>query len=355
MKALVTGGGGFLGLYVTEQLVERGWEVRAFCRSEYPRFGELGVEHFRGDVRDAEAVRQACSNVDVVFHIAALPGVWGPWKDFYETNVVGTENVVAACRRCRVPKLVYTSSPSVIYDGSEHQNVNEGQPYPERYLCHYPHTKALAERAVLEANRADGVATVALRPHLIWGPRDNHLLPRLLARAAQGRLRRVGDGENLVSMSYVENTAAAHLQAADALSLESPLAGQAYFINEPEPVNLWSWIDELLQLAGLSAVDKQITASAAWRLGAICERIYALLRLPGEPPMTRFVASQLSSSHYYDIAKARRDFQFAPEVTVTEGMQRLAPQLQQLAASAGIRRGSLKRSGSVELAKSDGG
>ncbi len=334
MKALVTGGGGFLGLYVTEQLVARGCDVRVFCRKQYPRLQELGVEHIAGDVRDAESVLQACREMDAVFHVAALPGVWGAWKEFYETNVVGTENVVAGCRRCRVPKLIYTSSPSVIYDGIEHHNVDESHPYPQRYLCHYPHTKALAERAVLEANGADDVATVALRPHLIWGPRDNHLLPRLISRAASGRLRRVGAGDNRVSMSYVENTAAAHLRAADALELDSALAGQAYFINEPEPVNLWDWIDELLQLAGLPHVNKRISASAAWRAGALCEGIYSLLRLSGEPPMTRFVASQLSSCHYYDTSKARRDFGLTSDVSVAEGMRRLAPELGQLAAGA---------------------
>jgi len=333
MKALVTGGGGFLGLYLTEQLVERDFDVRVFCRKQYPRLEELGVDHVCGDVRDATAVLEACRDVDVAFHVAALPGVWGPWKEFYETNVVGTENVIAGCRRCGTPKLVYTSSPSVIYDAKEHHNVDERHPYPERYLCHYPHTKAIAERSVLEANGKDGVATVALRPHLIWGPRDNHLLPRLIERAASGRLRRVGTGENMVSMSYVENTAAAHLLAADALTLDSPLAGQAYFINEAQAVNLWDWIDELVQLAGLPAVTKHMSRSAASRVGAICEGVYSLLRLPGEPPMTRFVASQLSSSHYYDVSKAQRDFGFSSVVPVEEGMQRLAPELKRLAAS----------------------
>ena len=317
-------------MYVTEQLVARGDEVRVFCRGQYARLDALGVECVRGDVRDAEAVTAACESIDVVFHAAAVPGVWGPWKLFHGINTIGTRHVIDACRTRQVPKLVYTSSPSVIFDGLPHENVDESRPYPPDFRCHYPHSKSLAEQAVLAADGTDGLSTVSLRPHLIWGPRDNHLIPRLIQRARSGRLRRVGDGRNLISMSYVENVASAHLQAADALRPDSPTAGQAYFINEQEPVNLWQWIDELLGLAGLPPVQGTISAKAAYRAGAVLEVLYRLLRLPGEPPMTRFVALQLSGSHYYDISKARRDFGYEPIVSVEEGMRRLEPDLRRL-------------------------
>lgn len=343
MKALVTGGGGFLGLYLTEQLVSRGDDVRVFCRHRHARLEQLDVEWTPGDVRDAHAVGKACAGCDVVFHVAALPGIWGPWKRFHSVNTLGTRNVIAGCIRQGVPKLVYTSSPSVVYDGSDHVNTDEQLPYPERYLCHYPHTKALAEREVLAANGNDGLATVALRPHLIWGPRDNHLIPRLIQRARSGRLRRIGSGENLISVSYVENAAAAHIQAADVLTPSSPAAGQAYFINEPEPVNLWQWVDELLGRAELPPVGKNISRDAARRIGAACEAIYTVFRLPGEPPMTRFLAAQLSGSHTYSIAKAQRDFGYYPLVPFEEGMRRLEPELKQLAgmrsAECGARNG----------------
>lgn len=327
MKALVTGGGGFLGLYIVEQLRERGDEVRVFCRGQYARLDELGVETVRGDISDAEAVEQACRGVDIVFHTAAVPGIWGPWRLFYETNTLGTQHVIDACRKHAVPKLVYTSSPSVIFDGKPHEKVDESHPYSEWFLCHYPHTKMLAERAVLAANDTDGLSTVSLRPHLIWGPRDNHLIPRLIGRAKSGRLRRVGDGTNLISMSYVENVAAAHLQAADTLAPESPVAGQAYFINELEPVNLWEWVGGLLGRAGLPAVKKSISLKAAYRIGGVLETVYRSLRLSAEPPMTRFLALQLGSSHYYSVAKARRDFGYATIVSADEGLQRLEPEL----------------------------
>lgn len=331
MHALVTGGGGFLGLYIVEQLIARGDDVRVFCRGYYPRLDQLGVEWHAGDVRDAAAVKEACDGMDVVFHTAAIPGIWGRWKKFHSINTQGTLNVIDACRQQQVPKLVYTSSPSVIYDGRPHENVDESYPYPEpsQFLCHYPHTKMLAEKAVLEAN-GDTLSTTSLRPHLIWGPRDNHLIPRLIQRAKSGRLRRVGDGTNLVSMTYVENAATAHLQAADALGPESANAGKAYFINEPEPVNLWNWIGDLLQRAGVKPVTKRISANAAWKVGAVLESIYRVLFLPGEPPMTRFLASQLSSSHYYSIAAAQRDFGYTPVVSVEDGMRRLEPELKRL-------------------------
>ncbi|MGQ0634690.1 MAG: NAD-dependent epimerase/dehydratase family protein [Planctomycetaceae bacterium] len=331
-QALVTGGGGFLGLHLVEQLVSRGHRVRVLCRGRYLRLDELGVDQRQGDVRDPDAVAQACEGADVVYHVAAVSGIWGPRRLYDEINTAGTMNVIAGCRARGVARLVYTSSPSVIYDGRDHRGADESLAYPARYLCHYPRSKAAAEQAVLCANGTQGLATVALRPHLIWGPRDGHLIPRVIARAKAGRLRRVGSGDNLISMSYVENAAAAHWQAADRLALDSPAAGRAYFINEPEPVNLWGWINELLARAGLPPVSKSISPSLAYAAGTACELAYNALGLSSEPPMTRFLAQQLGSSHYYSVARAERDFGYHPVVTVDEGMRRLEPDLKRLAA-----------------------
>lgn len=331
MKVLVTGGGGFLGLYIVEQLIEAGETVRVLCRGEYPRLKELKVETVQGDIRDVAVVTRACEGIDTVYHTAAVSGIWGPWDYFYSINTQGTLNILEACQQQGVTRLVYTSSPSVVYDGAAHENGTERLPYSEHFLCHYPHTKMLAEKAVLAANGEKGLATVALRPHLIWGPRDNHLIPRLIQRAKSGRLRQVGNGTNLVSMSYVENAAAAHLQAATRLFPDSPVGGQAYFINEPDPVLLWEWINQLLMAAGLPPVQKQISLKAAKRVGAVLEFVYRVLRLSGEPPMTRFLASQLSSSHYYDTSRARHDFGYEPIVDYAEAMQRLEPELKRLA------------------------
>ncbi|MBI1313325.1 NAD-dependent epimerase/dehydratase family protein [bacterium] len=330
MNALVTGGGGFLGQYVVEQLLRDGANVRVLCRGRYPALEELGVESARGDLQDAAFVASACEGIDAVFHIAAVPGIWGAWKMFHGVNTVGTQNVIAGCRKHGVRKLVFTSSPSVVFDGRNHVDADESLPYPTSWLSHYPHTKALAEQAVLAAND-DQLATCALRPHLIWGPRDTQLVPRLIRRAKSGRLRLVGDGSNLISMAYVENVAAAHLQAVKALEPGSPVAGQAYFVNEREPVNCGEWINTLLGRAGLPPVTKRISAKAAYRIGAVCEGLYSLLRISSEPPMTRFLASQLASSHTYRIDKARRDFGYEPIVSVAAGLSKLEPELRQIA------------------------
>jgi nucleoside-diphosphate-sugar epimerase len=323
MKALVTGGGGFLGRYIVEALVARGDAVRSFSRNRYSALDALGVEQSQGDLRDPHAARDACAGVDVVFHTAGVAGIWGRWRHFQAINTLGTENIVAGCVEHKVTRLIYTSSPSVTFDGRGQCGVDERAPYPQRWLAHYPHSKALAEQHVLAANGRSGLATCALRPHLIWGPRDEHLIPRLLARARAGQLRRVGDGTNLVDTIYVENAALAHLQAADSLDFHSPVAGKAYFLSQGEPVNLWSWIDEILALAQLPPVKSTISLRAAWCAGAMFEAAWKLLGRRDEPRMTRFLAAQLGTSHYYDISAARRDFGYAPRVSTAEGMQRL--------------------------------
>ena len=327
MKALVTGAGGFLGRYIVEQLVARGDQVRCLSRRRYPELDALGAESIQGDVRDANAVHQACESVDVVFHTAAVAGIWGPWQHFYSINTTGTENVIAACRTQGVSRLVYTSSPSVTFDGSDQIGVDESAPYPSNWLCHYPHTKALAEQQVLAANDQSRLRTCSLRPHLIWGPRDQHLIPRLLRRARSGRLRQVGDGDNLIDMVYVDNAAEAHLQAADALDASTVVAGKAYFISQGQPVNCWQWMNEILDIAGIPAIKKKISLKAAWRLGASLETVYRLTGIQREPPMTRFLAAQLATSHYFDIGRAQRDFGYSPTVSIDEGMRRLAEEI----------------------------
>ncbi|MHB8901344.1 MAG: NAD-dependent epimerase/dehydratase family protein, partial [Thermoguttaceae bacterium] len=285
------------------------------------------VERIRGDVRNREQAVEACRGVDVVFHVAAIAGIGGRWRDFYEANILGTRHILEGCRRHGVGRLVYTSSPSVTFDGTDQKGVNESAPYPARFMANYPRSKAIAEREVLAAGRSGETLTCALRPHLIWGPRDRHLIPRLLARARAGRLRRVGNGENLVDMIYVENAADAHLQAADALLENSPVAGSAYFLSQGEPVNCWRWIDQILALAGIPPVEKSISASAARRIGAVLETVYGLLGLKGEPPMTRFLAAQLSTHHFFDITRAREDFGYEPAVATDEGMRRLQAEI----------------------------
>jgi nucleoside-diphosphate-sugar epimerase len=322
MRALVTGGGGFLGGAVVRRLRARGDAVRTFSRGSYPALDTLGVEQVRGDLGDAAAVNAAAAGCDVVFHVAAKAGVWGRWAEYYQANVTGTENVLAACRANGVRRLVFTSSPSVTFRGSDQNGVDESEPYPSYFLAHYPHTKALAEQAVLAANGPE-LATVALRPHLIWGPGDPHLVPRLIDRARAGRLKRIGRASKLVDTTYVDNAAVAHLQAADRLDPGSPVAGKAYFLSQGEPAPLWDFVNRVLAAAGLSPVTKSVPAAVAYAAGAVLESAYRALRLRREPPMTRFVARQLSTAHWFDLTAARRDFGYAPGVTTPEGLRRL--------------------------------
>jgi nucleoside-diphosphate-sugar epimerase len=333
MQALVTGGGGFLGLYIVEQLRKHGFAVRVLCRRHYSAVADTGAELIQGDIRDASVVLRACRGVEAVFHTAAIPGVWGPRDLYFSSNLQGTLNVLNACRSQKVARLIYTSSPSVVFDGSDHLGADESVPYATRWLCHYPHSKALAEQSVLAASGHQGLLTCALRPHLIWGPRDNHLIPKLLHAARSGRLRQVGSGQNMVSVSYVENAAAAHLAAEYALRTTGKPAGRAYFINEPEPVNLWNWINLLLSRAGLPPIRRRISLRAAWTAGAALELVWTLLRLKSDPPMTRFVAAQLAGSHAYSIAAAVRDFGYQTHVTMEEGLKRLQPDLDRIAAT----------------------
>lgn len=323
MRVLVTGGGGFLGQAIIRRLVARGDDVRSLQRSESPELTSMGVECIRGDIADAGAVRQATAGCEFVYHVAAKAGVWGPYDDFHRANVVGTENVLSACQAHKIGKLVFTSSPSVVFDGKDESGIDESAPYPTHYLAAYPKTKAMAERLVLAANSPQ-LATVALRPHLIWGPGDNHLFPRLVQRARQGKLRRVGDGKNIVDTTYIDNAADAHLMAADVLVQGSPVAGKAYFISNGEPVPLWNMVDRLLACAEVGPVTKSISARTAYLAGSLLELIYRLAGSNQEPPMTRFVARQLSTNHWFRLDAARRDFRYFPSVTLVEGLKRLA-------------------------------
>ncbi|MDO5113386.1 MAG: NAD-dependent epimerase/dehydratase family protein [Planctomycetia bacterium] len=327
MGTLVTGAGGFLGLYIAEMLVARGEKVRSFCRGHYPGLQRLGVEQFLGDLRDWNAVRQACVGMETIYHTAAISGLGEPWEKYYGINTLGTQNLLQAARENHVRKFIFTSSPSVTFDGQPQRHVDESAPYPSRWLAYYPHSKALAEKRVLEANGQDGMWTCALRPHLIWGPRDKALIPRLIQRAREGRLRRVGNGNNRVDMIYVENAARAHLQAADALDEGSPVAGNAYFLSQGEPVYCWEWIDELLALYHLPPVKKRISLPAAMRVGWVLEKCWKMLGWESDPPMTRFLALQLAVDHYFDISRARNDFGYVPEISTEEGMQRLQASL----------------------------
>ena len=323
---VVTGGGGFLGGAIVRQLLARGESVRSVQRSDVPDLRALGVDVVRADLSDARACLEALRGADAVIHVAAKAGVWGSAASFHSANVQATENVIAACRTLGIGKLVYTSTPSVVHAGGDVANMDESAPVATHFSAPYPQTKALAEAYVLAANGAQ-LATVALRPHLIWGPGDTQLTARVLARARAGRLRLVGGGEKWIDSVYIDNAAAAHLNALDRVEPGAACAGKAYFITQGEPMPQKQLINGMLAAAGLPPCDRSIAPGVAWLAGAVLELVWTLLRREEEPMMTRFLAQQLATAHWYNIDAARRDLGYAPQVTVQEGLALLADSL----------------------------
>ena len=304
-------------------LLERGYQVRALVRQPAADLEQMGVETVQGSLESRLPVLEACRGIDVVFHCAAKAGVWGEWLDYHRANVEGTANLLEACRHHGVSQFIFTSSPSVTFQSPGSSGDDESLPYPENFLNHYCESKALSEQAVLQANGWGGMATVALRPHLIWGPRDPHLVPHVLKAAHQDRLVQVGPGDNLVDLTYIDNAAWAHVLAAENLNLQAPCAGKAYFISDGDPVSLWKWIGELLENLKLPPVRRRLSVRLAYPLGGLCEWVYRTFRLAGEAPITRFTTLQLAQPHYYSIEAARRDLGYSAIVSPTQGYQRL--------------------------------
>ncbi|NOX26044.1 MAG: NAD-dependent epimerase/dehydratase family protein [Deltaproteobacteria bacterium] len=321
-KVLVTGGGGFVGFAISKRLLNLGIEPVVMGRSRYVHVDKLGIRQYPGDIRDIEAVRRAAAGCDTVFHVAAKAGIWGRKRDYFSINLAGTENIIRVCRDDEISRLIYTSTPSVVFNGRSIAGGGRTIPYAARFLCHYAFSKAAAEQLVLAAN-STSLATVALRPHLIWGPGDSNLIPRLVARGREGQLRQVGDGANLVDIAYIDNVVEAHILAAKNLTIHGPAAGRAYFISQGEPVNLWNWINALFGRLHIPPVNKKISFAQAYLAGAVFEAFYRLAGIQREPVMTRFLAQQLAKSHWFSMAAAKDDLGYSPLVSTEEGMDRL--------------------------------
>jgi len=329
MTTLVTGGTGFLGSRIVARLRAEGRDVVVLARNPHPALAALGVRFIRASLDDATATGHACAGVETIFHTAARVGVWGKYDEFFRTNVLGTRALLEGARAHGVKNFIFTSTPSVVYNGANLSGADETLPLTTNCPSPYPLTKAIAEREVLAAN-SDTLRTIALRPHLIFGVGDPHLVPRLLARARAGRLRIVGTGQNRVDLVQVENAVDAHLLAEAALAqnarTEEP-AGRAYFITNGEPVVLWDWINALLLALGERPIARRISLSAATALGALSEAAWRVLSLRGEPPLTRFVAAELAKDHWFDISAARRVLNYTPRVTMAEGTAALVASL----------------------------
>lgn len=326
MKALVTGGGGFLGSNLVRALRARGDTVRALARGDYPELRALGAETVRADITDAAATAKACEGMDVVFHTAAKAGGWGDPKEFEAINITGTDHVIAGCKAAKVPVLIHTSSPSIVHGEDDIEGANESIPYASSFIAHYSRTKAIAEQRALAASDAS-LKVIALRPHFIWGPGDRHLLPRIAERSKAGRLRQIGSRDPKNDTIYIDNCVHAHLLAADKLLGGAALGGKAYFVSDDAPIGCWTMANKLLACAGLGPVGRPVPAGLVYSVGAILEATYWLFGVEKEPLITRFGASELSHAHWFDISAAKRDLGYAPMVTIDEGLRRLEASL----------------------------
>ncbi len=329
-RTLVTGGTGFLGSHLLTRLQGAGRPLTVVSRRPQPQLVARGIRVVVGALHDATVCAAAVDGVETVFHVAARVGVWGRYEDFHRDNVEATGRLLAAASAAGVRRFIYTSTPSVVYNGRDLAGADESLPLTTACPSPYPLTKAMAERAVLAAHRPD-FATVALRPHLIWGVGDPHLVPRILARARAGRLRIVGEGKNRVDMVHVANATAAHLDAERALGADGcgPAAGRPYFITNGEPVVLWAWVNGLLAALGEPPVRRRLSLATTRRIGVVCETVWRGLRLRGEPPMTRFIADELAKDHWFDLSAAQRDLGYEPAVTMAAGTAELVASLRE--------------------------
>lgn len=332
-RVFVTGAGGFLGKALCAHLRTADIEVVGFARNDYPELKQMGIKLFKGDIADKHPLMEAMRGCDLVFHVASKAGVWGDKDAYFSANVTGTENIIAACRSLNIQHLVYTSTPSVTFAGKDENGIDESHPYAQQFLNFYGQSKAVAEQSVLQANGLPlkndiPLKTVALRPHLIWGPGDPHLVPRVLQRAKAGKLKLVGKKDKLVDTIYIDNAVYAHLLAAVKLHDPAPVcAGKAYFLSNDQPILMADMLNRILACKGIKPVSKRIPAAVAYAVGTILEGIYSGLKKKDEPIMTRFVARQLSTSHYFDISAAKTDLGYQPLVSIEQGMEKLKASL----------------------------
>jgi nucleoside-diphosphate-sugar epimerase len=322
MHILITGGTGFLGQHLAKALLIQGHQISLLGRNfrDVQPLLAAGATPIMADLRNTDAVRQACKHCDVVYHVGALSAAWGRRNDFFAINVGGTEAVVAGCCEHGVKRLLYVSSPSVVFDGKDQLNATEAVMYPRRFASIYSLTKKLGEDHIHAA--PSSLETVILRPKAIFGPGDRSLLPQLIAAARRKRLPQIGAGTNLVDLTYVENVAHALV-----LALDSPDAvGQTYTITNGEHVNLWAVILLVLQRLDLPTNLRQISLPLALAAAAAMEARAALTGQ--EPLLTRYSAAILGRTQTYDISAAQRDLGYVPLVSVAQGIEHTLKNLQ---------------------------
>ena len=321
VNILVTGGSGFLGRALTHRLADSGYKVGAVSRSPSDMV-HPNIENIQADITKPDTLPENLNGCDVVFHTAAKAGIWGNYNSYYRTNVDGTRNIIDLCHRYGIPKLILTGSPSAVYQPGDNEGINERSPYPAKYLCAYSKSKAIAERLVLEADN-NGISTLSLRPHLIWGPGDQHLIRRILHRRKQGKLRRIGPYNKKIDTIFIENAVDAHIIAYHRLSESSEISGKSYFVSDDSPIPLWDMIDRICESGGLPPVEQHMSLPTARITAIVSEWIYKLLNLDGEPLLTRFLVNELITAHWFDTSAAKQELGYKPSVSIDEGFEKL--------------------------------
>ncbi|MCJ7820008.1 MAG: NAD-dependent epimerase/dehydratase family protein [Bacteroidales bacterium] len=323
MKILVTGGGGFIGLALVRRLVEEGHDVRSFSRKEYPEHKQLGVKSICGDLADFEDTVEACRGMEVVFHVAGKVSVWGSYSEFYRSNVLGTQNMIRSSLQQGVRTFIFTSSASVIFGGDHLEGVDESHPYPESPLSNYASTKAQAEQVVLNAN-SEQLRTISLRPHIVWGPGDTQLTPKIIERARSGKLRRPGKKDYLIDITYIDNFIDAQLLALKKMGESREVCGRAFFITNGEPIKTWEFITATIESAGIQVVHKSLPRSVALFAAWLMELFYRISGKNEEPMITRFIVKELSTHHWFNISAAKNELGYSCRVHFREGMERIS-------------------------------
>ena len=317
----MTGTGSLLLGGVASELLRRGDEVVCLQRRPAAFMGHQNAHEVLADICDADAVALAAKGCDAIIHGAARVGVVGSQKEFYDTNVLGTENILRAAEQQSISRLVFVSTPSVAHTGASLVGAPAGQAEIGRSRSYYAESKAIAERTVLNARNSQ-LAVVAIRPHLVWGPGDTQLVGRIVERAKSGRLAVVGTGNALVDSTYIDNAISAHIAALDALHIGSACDGKAYVVSNGEPRTVNELMRSMCESAGVPFEPRHLSLTLGIRLGSLVERLWPLMQ-SSEPPITRFIAEQLGTAHWFDQRVVHNDLKWAPSVTLDEGFKQL--------------------------------
>ena len=317
----MTGTGSLLLGGVASELLRRGDEVVCLQRRPAAFMGHQNAHEVLADICNTDAVALAAKGCDAIIHGAARVGVVGSQKEFYDTNVLGTENILRAAEQQSISRLVFVSTPSVAHTGASLVGAPAGRAEIGRSRSYYAESKAIAERTVLNARNSQ-LAVVAIRPHLVWGPGDTQLVGRIVERAKSGRLAVVGTGNALVDSTYIDNAISAHIAALDALHIGSACDGKAYVVSNREPRTVNELMRSMCESAGVPFEPRHLSLTLGIRLGALVERLWPLMQ-SSEPPITRFIAEQLGTAHWFDQRVVHNDLKWAPSVTLDEGFKQL--------------------------------